>query len=890
MEQVQIDRGARFRRADLHIHTAASHDVGADPASPESIIDSAIQNGVEVIAITDHNKIDNVQAALSYAEGKNILVVPGVELTVAEGHLLVYAPSFDALQRILGALDFSDDYKACRTGASQILQTVERHQGLAVFAHIERDQGVENRVPGYGDPKAVLFSATALAGLEIAESETQTWFTQYDVDDARREFYNKHLKGLGGDFSNGIPKVHFSDAHNLSEFTDNIKQDRRLTRLKMSSLSWDALRAAFADPEARVRLEIDVPKHVPQFVSMKMQGGFTAGENFIFSSNLTCIIGGRGSGKSTSMAVLRKFAGRPIKLDLTRSDAWPDQAELVYVDEQGRKLNFILRSDGDIECYDTNGEPVYDYEIQIDALDQGDVAKTAEESGSNQTSLMMFLDGLLNIEDKKNAAEEIRSDLIENGTTIQELQVVVAGFDTVEQQLQGKLKQETAAKASNSDELVLLQGELVKADVIRRELISTFKQTAEDMSESLGQEVLGDMVALAENADGLNGAADLENPIRAFIDTCQTVLSEAQSDISEALKESEPSLRQYITALETKHNELRVQISAEVEKLEKAGVKLDMKYLTDLAQSVQRLRSQHNKLLRQKKELAEAEKKRKQLLKDYHGALESVYQERNGLAIRLTQALQDFMVDYQVSVKYEEACIANELESIIVEVCDFRTNSVPVIANVIEVVGAIQLIKAIESKDNQFLRSIKDTQGNVMLTDQQIQRLIQSFTDFANLRRIQECHYDDLPRLVLTRKLKKGEGDGAVKVMKKEFSQLSMGQRQSIILAILLTVETNRPLLIDQPEDNLDSAFVYQVLVRALRRVKEVRQVILVTHNANICVLGDSDQVIPLKATADKGVIIATGTVDNELIRGHVCEILEGGKSAYQYRGEIYGI
>ncbi len=81
-----------------------------------------------------------------------------------------------------------------------------------------------------------------------------------------------------------------------------------------------------------------------------------------------------------------------------------------------------------------------------------------------------------------------------------------------------------------------------------------------------------------------------------------------------------------------------------------------------------------------------------------------------------------------------------------------------------------------------------------------------------------------------------------------------------------------------------------ETTVRALRRIKERRQVILATHNANIAVLGDSDQVIPLKATADRSIVMPTGTVEHPKTREYVCEILEGGKDAYKRRGAIYGL
>lgn len=75
-----IDNGAKFYRADLHIHSFgkyASYDVTDTLMTPQGIIDEALKESIKVISITDHNEIGNIPAALEYAAGKDILVIPG---------------------------------------------------------------------------------------------------------------------------------------------------------------------------------------------------------------------------------------------------------------------------------------------------------------------------------------------------------------------------------------------------------------------------------------------------------------------------------------------------------------------------------------------------------------------------------------------------------------------------------------------------------------------------------------------------------------------------------------------------------------------------------------------------------------------------------------------
>ena len=83
--------------------------------------------------------------------------------------------------------------------------------------------------------------------------------------------------------------------------------------------------------------------------------------------------------------------------------------------------------------------------------------------------------------------------------------------------------------------------------------------------------------------------------------------------------------------------------------------------------------------------------------------------------------------------------------------------------------------------------------------------------------------------------------------------QLSDGQRHTILLTIAMLAESNVPLVIDQPEDDLDNGFIFTSIVATLRDIKEKRQVILVTHNANIAVLGDSELILPMCREKDCG-------------------------------------
>ena len=97
------------------------------------------------------------------------------------------------------------------------------------------------------------------------------------------------------------------------------------------------------------------------------------------------------------------------------------------------------------------------------------------------------------------------------------------------------------------------------------------------------------------------------------------------------------------------------------------------------------------------------------------------------------------------------------------------------------------------------------------------------------------------------------------------------------------------PLIIEQPEDNLDNRLIRQVIVNVLGSIKLRRQVIVATHNPNIPVLGDAEQTIVLAAVDEKkSKVKSQGNLDDKIIIDSITEIMEGGREAFQYRQTIY--
>ena len=129
----------------------------------------------------------------------------------------------------------------------------------------------------------------------------------------------------------------------------------------------------------------------------------------------------------------------------------------------------------------------------------------------------------------------------------------------------------------------------------------------------------------------------------------------------------------------------------------------------------------------------------------------------------------------------------------------------------------------------------------------------------------------------------------SIPLVYRPLEQLSGGNQASVLLELLLRSADQNPLVIDQPEDELDGRFLSEQIVPLLRRLKGRRQIIFATHSANVVVNGDADQVLYLDATHDNGWIAAGGAIEHPDVRDAILRTLDGGEDAFTLRWAKYG-
>ena len=178
--------GARFFRGDLHIHSyGGSHDVKDKTCTPSAIVAEAKTRGVDIIAIADHNNIKSIPAAYVAALKAGIFLVPAVELSTPQGHLLCYFPTLDALQAFFAKLTILDPGKDtchCQQGMAECLDLADKHGGFGVFAHVDGGAGFETMMPTPTPHKRTIICHPALLGLELKTAASAVYYSDMDSD------------------------------------------------------------------------------------------------------------------------------------------------------------------------------------------------------------------------------------------------------------------------------------------------------------------------------------------------------------------------------------------------------------------------------------------------------------------------------------------------------------------------------------------------------------------------------------------------------------------------------------------------------------------------------------------------------------------------------------
>ena len=880
-----VSSGAKFFRGDLHIHSfGASHDVKDAAATPQAIVATAHSEGLSIIALTDHNEIMNVPAAIEAGRAIGVFVVPGVELSTPEGHLLCYAPTADALERFFNRLQIADrrtNNCRCQTGALQCLELLAAEGGFGVLAHVELDGAFESNMPRFTPAKIDILCHPSLQGIEVTKADCPILYDGRDTDPDRKKVAAERIKRLKLGSEQYLARILNSDAHSLNAVGRNANRDQRITRFKMETPSFEGLRMALETADTRVRIEEGLPAIVPVVQGVHFQGAFLDGEAITFSPNLTCIIGGRGSGKATALESVCLLGGPPSEdVTVIDSDVWPDIVSLCYVDETGQQHNLGRSKFGDVENLDepASGSTAF----PIESYRQGATNEISKRVQDDPLALLTFLDKLIQVEKEIDAEDAIREDLVELAPQITKAAGNVARIPEREKELKLKTDQLQRLREGKGEDVIKLQQQLVGEKRARAEIEASLAKLGGAVTSEAITTITAEIRASVSGHEIELGAPEATK-ITTDTGAYETAVTGSTDALRKVTADYVATVKAQIIAWRTKESATTAQIEQKKQELLKHGIR--QKLVSDEATARENVR----KLKTWVPEIERLKKLHADLLKRRWAARQVVAKHRVAFAARASAALKGTLSDLFVTLKFDESALAPDAERLIVEAMGWRTLQHLKARALINDLTLPLLLECLRKRDTKPITALRNAETNAAVFPQnEAELLLERIAETDLLSQLETVAVHDRPKLSVTKKMP-GIG-GLSKFVPRDFKKLSLGQQQSVLLALMLTSESRAPLIVDQPEDNLDSEFIYKTLVPVIRAAKERRQVIVVTHNANIAVLGDAELIVALKATSEKAQVVTRGSIDHPPTCEAACNILEGSREAFDRRAAVYGI
>ena len=889
---LKLTRGAEFHRCALQVNPFGygsqfrGKPSGTDAEThAKAIVEKAAKISVSVLAITNHNDASGVAPFREAAAGRGITILPGFELTSTEGiHILcIYPPKIEEaqLRLFLGSFGITKPEPSSdlsNRNFAEILGQVRKQGGVSIAAHVISNHGLFRVLDGRARIRA--WRDANLLAIQISQHVQD--LHQSDraiVENSNPDYCRDHAASE----NLAIAVVNARDIVD----PEDLNHPPATCWIKMSEVSIEGLRQAFLDPSSRIRLnpqlgKMETEDHA-ELVAMAWEGGFLDGGAVHFSQNLNVLLGGRGAGKSTIIESVRYVLG----LDPIGEDARKAHEGIVrQVLRGGTKISLLVRSmrpaprEYTIERIIGNPPDVRDQDGQLSNLLPKEVLPRIEVYGQHEISELTNspekLTRLLNrfVEHDQSLGRrkvELLRDLEKNRHSIvnvhkelADIEEKLSNLPTLEETLERY--RQAGLEERLSQQSLLVREERVLDSIPER------LETFEECLDLLRQGIPIDRAFLSSKAlEGLPG---------------KEILTDANEVLEQLNRDMEQIANQLGDALE-RANEGIAEISARWDVRKEAVQEEYEQILRDLSQSAVdgedfiRLRRQIEALqpLRQRQSLLqrleeEHSARRRALLIEWEDVKAEEVRLLNQAASNVEEKLRD-----RIKV---EVTAAGDREPLFELLRD-------------EIGGRLsEAIDGLEQARDLSLRQFVDAlrtgaeaiQEIYAIPATQAERLTKTTHDV--LMKIEELELPPITAIQLNTAPAGKPPNWQV------LEELSKGQKATAVLLLLL-LESDAPLIIDQPEDDLDNRFITEGIVPKMREEKRRRQFLFSTHNANIPVLGDAELILGLTAMGEAGLGKAQiarehmGSIDSQPVQELVKDLLEGGKDAFETRRLKYG-
>lgn len=842
-------RGSEWRKWDLHVHTASSYDAYKGDDANELLTQAWIDNEIAAVAVTDHFLIDaeRIQALRSMVP--EITIFPGVELRTDKGASNLHVILIFSEQTDLTSLaeKFRVIMRDQKAKASESDDTIYWDFN-DIIEFANQNDGFVSLHTGSKTQGMDNVITNAMDVNMAIKTEIAEYSDFYEI--GKTEDITPHNETI-------FPKIGFkplvlcSDNHDPRDY--KIKENLWVK----SDPTFEGLKQLIYEPQERVAIQENKPDEKRGYYAIDTvtlnEAGFW-NQSIKLSENLNTIIGGRATGKSTFLSCIAQKGGAQVEKDFIAKHSsnlqikWKDGE----VDTQ-RDIDFFPQS--------------YMYDIAIDSKRRDLLIERIIEDYDTEKYYESYRNFLMS---HKNKLSQSIRNLFNLQSKILEIQGTIKqkgdkqGIETEITKLREKIQK---SKVDISNEQLEKFNTITKTINDKENRIKTIDSDLDQIKLISSQEIFNESFkfnfsSFSENIRN-NIISDFENIKKEVAEKWQAQLKSRELEIA---KEKDNLIE-----------------DVKLEK-EKEDYKLGIKLI------------ENNKQYQELTERLKTEQAKSNEINLIEEQLRTKSSERNTLKL---QVIKD-----HIEFKQQIAILEQNLS--------LESSGIEIKPNI--------FLKKNELKD--FLTSRLNQKGKER--QDFINNLCENYKDNTD---IQSASFLDRA-LNKTIDYKSGNSNEDVTVeflssnwfgvsfdltyQNDEFINMSQGKQAFVILKLLLEFSKKEcPILIDQPEDSLDNRAIYNELVKYLIYKKKERQIILVTHNSNVVVSADAEQIIVANQHGEKnlnadgykfqyvsGGLEFTKENDKDVeftlfaqgVREHVCEVLEGGNEAFKKREQKYGI
>jgi len=868
-------QGADWLRADFHLHTKADNEfkfAGEENSFTSNYVAGLKSAGIQLGLISNHNKFDSAEfkALQKKAKKEEICLLPGVELSVNDGANGIHTLVVFSEQWLENGNDYISPFITTmfpgkaeseyqnENGRSDknILQMVEELDKTArdyflIFAHVESKSGLWNEMSG---GKLSDFSE---ARYEAVRKRTLGFQKVRTHDKPDKVCRTKVKNWLGSWYP---AEVEGSDCKSI----DNIGRGEKCF-IKIGAFSFDAVKFALIDDENRVSKEPKSHQH-SHIKSITFEGGTLSGQKLHFTPELNTTIGIRGSGKSSILEVIRYVLEIPFG---------EKAGDLKYKQDL---VGFTMGSGGKIE---------------IDAVDrygQSYVIRRVWRENNSE----VFIDN--NLQPGVSIRETVVHKPIYFGQ--KDLSSTGDGFekDLVDKLLGSKLDD----IRRKIDEQKVMVG-----DAIDR-LMKTANVAEQIKEQTLVEQDTKHRLQFYKDhgiEEKLQKRLDFDNDVRTMkkgIELTENFIS----DLQELLAKHEDDIRNFVGHLSKQNQKLfekyYINYQVFVETVDQIKTSLASLSLgkTGLLEKQTELNVIRKGMV---EEFAEIERKLADELKS--GGTQNISSEEFLLLKKKLNSAMQLLEEFKKQGNQKNV-FKDALRVETQKLNKLWHEEFQIIKQELDKVGlsssSLAIISGYKEDKQTFLKFMKDVFKGSNIRNATYQSIVNQYSDFLAIYEDFENaknHFGSNPQILVDlflRNIKalliyQTPNKFTIKYRDKELQHHSLGQRASALILFVLSQRENDLIIIDQPEDDLDNQTIYEDVIKLIRKMKPEVQFIFATHNPNIPVLGDAEQVHAC-SFMDDTVSVQSGSVDTSETQKTIVNIMEGGQEAFNRRKEIYQI